>query len=365
MAIDNSVGMFNENAGSIYNAREYRRLFSRMLMGADVRTIGGSATSGTGNGGVARAGDFAVTERGAGANMSVDVATGGAMVGGTESSTQGEYFVFSTATINVAITAADATNARIDIVGIRVRDSEYSGASNDAVVTVVTGTPAAVPAEPSLPANFLTLARVDVPAADTAIQNAQITDRRRRIAALGGSLVCTSSTRPSVGLWEGQIIYETDTDLLLVYSGTAWEHLVRQGEWNTYTPSLGGTSASLGNGTIAGRFQKVGRTVNLQIALTGGSTTNLSSDTLTLSLPASHPARDPGNFRAPIGVWVMFDTGVATYNGTTVIDHETHTANDRLALLYQNNFVSDANPIAGGFAATDELVVQGSYESTA
>lgn len=222
MAIDNSVGMFNENAGSIYNAREYRRLFSRMLMGADVRTIGGSATSGTGNGGVARAGDFAVTERGAGANMSVDVAAGGAMVGGTESATQGEYFVFSTATINVAITAADATNARIDIVGIRVQDSEYSGASDDAVVTVITGTPAAVPAEPSLPANFLTLARVDVPAADTAIQNAQITNRRRRIAALGGTLVCTSSTRPATGLWDGQRIYETDTHEHFFYNGSVW-----------------------------------------------------------------------------------------------------------------------------------------------
>lgn len=224
MAIDNSVGMFNENAGSVYNAREYRRMFSRMLMAADIRTIGGSASSGTGNGGVARAGDFAVTQRGAGANMSVDVATGGAMVGGTESATQGEYYVHSTATINVAITAADATNPRKDIVGIRVRDSEYSGASNDAVVTVITGTPAASPAEPALPANFLSLALVDVPAADTAITNSQITDRRRRISALGGLVVCTSSTRPATGLWEGQQIYETDTDKTLLYNGSVWVH---------------------------------------------------------------------------------------------------------------------------------------------
>lgn len=222
MAIDNTVGMFNENAGSVYNAREYRRLFSRMLMGADVRTIGGSATSGATNGGVARSGDFAVTERAAGANMSVDVATGGAMVGGTESATQGEYYIFSTATINVAITAANATNPRKDIIGIRVRDSEYSGATNDAAVTVITGTAAASPAEPTLPANFLSLALVDVPAADTAIGSAQITDRRRRISSLGGTLVCTSSTRPATGLWEGQTIYETDTDDLLVYHGTQW-----------------------------------------------------------------------------------------------------------------------------------------------
>lgn len=223
MAIDDSVGMFNENAGTVYNAREYRRLFSRMLMGWDLRTAGGTATEGTGNGGVARAGDYAVSERAAGANMSVDVAPGALMVGGTENAYQGEYFVFNDAVVNVAIAAADPTNARIDLVGVRVRDSEYSGAANDAAVIAVTGTPAASPAEPTPPENFVTLARVDVPAADTAIGNAQITDRRRRISALGGLVVCTSSSRPTVGLWEGQQVYETDTDALLYYDGSAWK----------------------------------------------------------------------------------------------------------------------------------------------
>ena len=33
--------------------------------------------------------------------------------------------------------------------------------------------------------------------------------------------VCTSSTRPAVP-FEGQMIYETDTDKVLVYNGTAW-----------------------------------------------------------------------------------------------------------------------------------------------
>ena len=39
--------------------------------------------------------------------------------------------------------------------------------------------------------------------------------------------VCTSSTRPAVS-FEGQMIYETDTDKVLVYNGTAWYP-----NWNT------------------------------------------------------------------------------------------------------------------------------------
>ena len=36
--------------------------------------------------------------------------------------------------------------------------------------------------------------------------------------------VCTSSTRPS-GPYEGQMIYETDTDMVAIWNGTAWRYL--------------------------------------------------------------------------------------------------------------------------------------------
>ena len=36
--------------------------------------------------------------------------------------------------------------------------------------------------------------------------------------------VCTSLTRPAVP-YEGQLIYETDTDRIAVYSGSAWGYL--------------------------------------------------------------------------------------------------------------------------------------------
>jgi hypothetical protein len=42
--------------------------------------------------------------------------------------------------------------------------------------------------------------------------------------------VCTSSTRPSSGLFEGQRIYETDTNKELTYSGSGW---VETNSWGT------------------------------------------------------------------------------------------------------------------------------------
>ena len=53
--------------------------------------------------------------------------------------------------------------------------------------------------------------------------------------------VCTSSTRPATP-YEGQMIYETDTDKVLVYNGSAW-----YANWNTawgiVDTTSGGTSS--------------------------------------------------------------------------------------------------------------------------
>lgn len=38
-----------------------------------------------------------------------------------------------------------------------------------------------------------------------------------------GHIICTSSTRPTVGLAEGHMIWETDTNKLLVYDGSVWK----------------------------------------------------------------------------------------------------------------------------------------------
>lgn len=124
-------------------------------------------------------GDLAVTQRGAGANMSVDIARGGAYVLGDDATDQGYYFVYNDATFNVVIAAADPTNPRIDLIIARVKDVAEGGAAGDTwTLEVVAGTPAGSPSAPALPASALKLAQVAVAAAAASITNANITDFR-------------------------------------------------------------------------------------------------------------------------------------------------------------------------------------------
>lgn len=65
------------------------------------------------------------------------------------------------------------------------------------------------------------------------------------------------------------------------------------GAWSTWTPTWlaeGGAAPTLGNGTIAGRYMKVGRTVDWVMQLTWGATTaaggGAGSENWMLGLPA-------------------------------------------------------------------------------
>ena len=175
-----SVPIFLQ-AGS--HPAEETRLALSSLQGVGTASFSGGVGASDRAHGVVNSGDFAVTQRAAGANMSVDVAAGHAWVRGTESQHQGAYHVYNDATVNLSLAASDATNPRIDLVLIRVQDAFYSGSTDSASVAVVTGTPAASPADPSLPANALVLARVRVAATTSSIGTANITDVRTRAAS--------------------------------------------------------------------------------------------------------------------------------------------------------------------------------------
>ncbi|MGE0344170.1 MAG: hypothetical protein AB7O86_14020 [Porticoccaceae bacterium] len=180
--------------------------------------------------GIVASGHLAVSEKSGTPNMSVDVAEGQLVLKGSEGTYQGLYLCEARGTTNLAISAADATNPRRDLIVARVRDSAYSGATNTFSLEVVTGTPAGSPSDPSLPSGTcFVLARVQVAASASSITNANITDLRGnystaqygRAAALGGTIPCTSSTRPT-SPFVGQPIYETDTKRMAISDGTNW-----------------------------------------------------------------------------------------------------------------------------------------------
>lgn len=162
--------------------------------------------------GVVGSGDLNVTANGT-PNMTVNVAAGRAAIDGDDNVNQGFYLVWNDAAVNLAIAAADATNARHDLVVARVRDAFYTGATNAWDLFVVTGTPAGVPADPATPNNSLVLARIQVNASpDATIIAGDITDLRQRTSALGGILPATATAVPGSPS-QGQAVYVTTASL--------------------------------------------------------------------------------------------------------------------------------------------------------
>lgn len=121
-------------------------------------------------------GQLAVTQRGAGANMSVDIAAGSVVI----PTTNGKYLCRSTAVENRAIAASPGgSDVRRDIVVASVRDTQYGDIADEWVIEVITGTPGgeggggSVP--PDVPVGSVLLATVAIGSSVASITNANIT----------------------------------------------------------------------------------------------------------------------------------------------------------------------------------------------
>jgi microcystin-dependent protein len=122
--------------------------------------------------------DLKVSQRAAGANMSVDIAVGKCVITGDDQANQGNYDVFNDAIFNLTGFTAPGSNSRYDIVGLQLNDPNAGGAagSNGVFVRVV-GTAAGSPVIPTLPASCLPLAIIGpILTSTTSIPNSMIHD---------------------------------------------------------------------------------------------------------------------------------------------------------------------------------------------
>lgn len=151
--------------------------------------------------GVIVPGEFAVGAQST-PNMSVLVGAGRAKVAGSQISpptllsgvtasftTQAMYDVLNDASVTLTVATADPTNPRIDTVYVAVQDSYYSGSNNQAVLGVVTGTPAPSPVATAAPSNSLVLAYVAVAANATSVVTGNIS---------GSPALAVASTAPTL-----------------------------------------------------------------------------------------------------------------------------------------------------------------------
>lgn len=131
---------------------------------------------------------------------------------------QGPYLGWSDTVVVLTLDAANAVNPRRDLIVMCVYDPALGdtmptigGVQVPCTIELVTGTPAASPSDPPVPANAIVLARVAVGANVTTITNANVTDLRKGLAAaptaprplLGGDNPASAVTDPGY-LWGEQ-----------------------------------------------------------------------------------------------------------------------------------------------------------------
>jgi hypothetical protein len=222
---------------------------------------------GSAYGGGAASGAYAVTQRQAGANMSVDIAAstgGGIAVAGTTVGNQGLYIVPPhSAVINEAISTADPTNPRVDQLIVQTFDNTIdSSTNNKAQVTVLAGTPTAGATigitgnrngAAALPANSYRLADVLVPAAAASITNANVFDRRPKTRGHSNTATSESRTNTAYGLLPTpdqvtEIVLPTDGLIAVAFQATCQESSLGQGQAALF---LNGTQVKLAATTTA------------------------------------------------------------------------------------------------------------------
>lgn len=245
-------------------------------------------------------------------NMTVKVSPGVMVLQGAASALQGPYTYALDAVTNLTIGAAHASLTRIDRIAVRIRDSTFdTSGQRDSGLVVIAGTPGSgTPAVPT-DATYYTLALITIAATDTAINTADISDQRVFFAATGGTIECTSTTRPGTPN-VGQRIRESDTDLFVWWNGTAW---VPDGMQRISQQILGSNTASVTFSSIPNYFPA------LRLVITARSTAAVTND--NLDLRANGDTSGAYNY----GSWQANNTGggsgtvaYAVTNGTTFVN---------------------------------------------
>jgi hypothetical protein len=293
-------------------------------------------TTGGGSHGVVGTSDLQVT----GTTLALSVAPGSCFINGTSSVDQGCYFGYSSTTLTVNL-AAYNTNPRIDFVVAQAQDNaEDSSGQTRFQIVAITGTPAASPTAPTIPAGCLVLARVNVPANSGA---PTITDRRVWAASIGGLHRVTSATKATgAAAAFGEFEIEADTGHVTIHSGTAHMPFGGVGPWRT--ASILGAAQGATSVTVASvdfRYFQIGKFVSAHLVLQFTSTgTSGQPIALNTSLPAPRATQSAGTF-------FYNDAGSAFHGG-----------NARISTGGSLDFFSiDKSGVVGGFGVDPVILV--------
>ncbi|MER7700649.1 MULTISPECIES: hypothetical protein [unclassified Streptomyces] len=163
------------------------------------------------------------------AGMKVTVTPGRAVIQGQGAA--GTYPVVLTDHASLTLDDGNASNDRIDLVVLRVRDAQHDGGDRtEATLEVITGEAKATPEQPKIPPASLPLARITVPAGASVgtggiVWEEAVYDLRVPTVAIGG-ILAESWNRDVAGGYPGQ--YRDTSAALQRWDGARWANYPRQ-----------------------------------------------------------------------------------------------------------------------------------------
>lgn len=281
--------------------------------------------------------------------MSAKVSPGRAVVQSTE--VAGAYPVYVPEYTSITFADGDPGNPRVDLVVVRIYDNDQDASNKTAAaIEIVQGTPSASPTAPPTPSGSLALAEVTVPAgASTGAGGlnwkSAVKDRRRVTVAVGG-IIPRGWGLGFNGAYPGQY---RDTGVGLErWDGSVWKPYPDPiPSWQSYTPKWGaenGPQPKTGNGSVTGRYIKVGNEVRFYASLSIGTTSNWGGSGhngnwyLTLPVPPAVPIA--AHFRGRIGP----GDGVYYFGGCQIYRSDP---NNRIS------GVADGTGVARGWCCND------------
>jgi hypothetical protein len=156
-----------------------------------------------------------VSQRGAGANFSVDIAAGFGVVLGDDVAQQGKYLIQTTATVNCVTPGAPGSGTRVHRIIARIRDKQALGSGTyDWTLELLEDTGSGTPAEP---ASAITLATVSIANGQASVTNANITDLRPIAQTYNsGSLIADTTLSSAASTVTFTSIPQTFRNLMIV-----------------------------------------------------------------------------------------------------------------------------------------------------
>jgi hypothetical protein len=169
------------------------------------------------------------------------------------------------------------------------------------------------------------------------------------------TVTCTSATRPTAV--EGRLIYETDTDRVMIYNGSAWVPFGSGSAWSTWTPTVTQAVAVTVSVTRA-RYAQLGKVVhfNAVLAVTGAGS---GGTQISMSLPVT--AQASGFIIGGAG-YITDASASLNYHGlpyltsTTGVGLSPTTVGVGFGLLGAVGFTA-------ALANTDTINISGTYEA--